>query len=225
MCLVGNDVIDLAAGHNRGRAQNRRLVERTLTAAERGLLAADGDDDRSFARLWSAKEAAYKAVRKCVPALVFAPRRWQVELARCPDRAEDCEGSVMIAADMQVAVRWRQTNDWIHCVALLGGPPELFDEGVATAAEVGADGASSERERDGFTCAESGGVRTLAKRLLRRYGAGAVEIVRARIGAAHLPPRVYAGAAPMTGVDLSLSHDGRFVAAAIAMERRSIAPA
>ncbi|MBS0327201.1 MAG: 4'-phosphopantetheinyl transferase superfamily protein [Proteobacteria bacterium] len=214
---IGNDVVDLAAAHNRDRARRLRFLERTLTAAERGRLSPGTDADREFARLWSAKEAAYKALRKRDPSFVFAPRRWQVELGSTQSRTGEREGSVTVSADLRVAVRWRQMDDWVHCVALVGQPPLVVDEAVAQAAGLEGGEPFSEREREGFSCAESAAVRSLAKRLLRRHGAGSVEIVRAPDGHVRAPPRAYSGAMPLAGVDLSLSHDGRFVAAVIAL--------
>jgi phosphopantetheinyl transferase (holo-ACP synthase) len=217
--LVGNDLIDFAAAHNCGRAQRPRLVERVLTVAERDRLKLVGGGDRGFALLWSAKEAAYKAARKHHPALAFAPRRWQVEVGAPAASPHPLAGSVALA-DTRVAVRWQHGDGWLHCVALLGESPDLVDEAVATSVELEADGDFSARERAGFTCTESGAVRNLAKRLLRHHGIGDIEIRRGARGARRVPPRAYAGGMPLCGVDVSLSHDGRFVAAVVAIDPR-----
>jgi phosphopantetheinyl transferase (holo-ACP synthase) len=218
--FVGNDLIDFVAPHNCGRAQRSRLAERVLTLAERDRLKLDGDGDRGFARLWSAKEAAYKAARKRDPALVFAPRRWQVDVGARASSCGHLEGSVAIAADTRVLVRWEQADDWLHCVALLGEPPDLLDQAVAPSVELDAGGDFSEHERQGFTCRESAAVRNLAKRLLLHHGVGGIEIRRGASARVRLPPRAYSGERPLCGIDLSLSHDGRFVGAVIAMDSR-----
>ncbi|HUO86978.1 MAG TPA: hypothetical protein VM617_06275, partial [Thermoanaerobaculia bacterium] len=81
--------------------------------------------------------------------------------------------------------------------------------------------ATADRTASCAATAESQAVRRLAKALAREAGLGPVEIVRERRGARLGPPRLYAraAAAPLAGWDLSLSHDGRFGAAALAGDR------
>lgn len=223
-CSVGNDLIDLAASHNCGRSRQSRFLDRILTAAERDRIAPGNDGDYVVALLWSAKEAAYKAAKKRDLALIFAPRRWQVEVGSLASSVRDREGSVSIDDGTRVEVCWQQRGDWLHCVAVLGGPPALLDKAVAIAAELEPVGDFRERERQSFSCGESAAVRTLAKHLLHRRGVSNVEILRARSGLARLPPRVYDGEMPLSGIDLSLSHDGRFVAAVITSDNRGSFP-
>lgn len=214
--LVGNDLIDLRAAHNRGRAGNPRLLARVLTAAERDRLAGEGGGDDGFALLWSAKEAAYKAFRKIRPDLVFAPGRWQVSFDASSAASACINGSVGIDDDSRVAVHWRRTEDWLHCIAVLGvGPADVESEVLALADCP--PSSFTERERAGFSRAESAHVRWLAKRLLRQRGFDGIEIVRDQHGTSRLPPRAFAAGVPLAGVDLSLSHDGDYVAAVIAL--------
>ncbi|MEO8849398.1 MAG: 4'-phosphopantetheinyl transferase superfamily protein [Casimicrobiaceae bacterium] len=222
--FVGNDLIDLAAAHNLGRTRQPRFLDRALTVAERDRMAIENHGDYGFALLWSAKEAAYKAAKKHDLALVFAPRRWQVNVDSLVSSAGDRKGSVVIAADTHVAVRWQQGSDWLHCVALLGEPPSLLDQAVAVSTELESSGNFHPHELQRFACMESDAVRNLAKRLLQHHGISKIEILRASSGAVRLPPKVYAGATPLSGIDLSLSHDGRFVAAAITVDREVIGP-
>lgn len=217
--FVGNDLIDFAADHNRGRSGQSRFLERALTPDERGRLARENAGDHGVALLWSAKEAAYKAARKRDPALVFAPRRWRVDVDSLAPGPGDRAGTVAIAPGALAEVRWQQGDGWLHCVALIGASPGVVDEAVARSIDVEAFGEFAQRERAGFSCRESGAVRNLAKRLLDDHGIRGIEIVRnpGAQPAAHrrLPPTVYAGESPLPGVDVSLSHDGRFVAAVV----------
>lgn len=221
---IGNDLIDLDAAHNRGRAANPRLLSRVLGAGERQWLADSGAGDEGFAMLWSAKEAAYKALKKARPEQVFAPGRWQVDTAALPksDRLLRTAGVVhhgCIAIDARtvVALCWRRHRHWLHCLALLGPAPTVLDSAVCTLDQERPQAAFTARERAGFVSAESAAVRRLAKRLLHRHGLHAVEIVRPPQGRSLSPPRVLCAGAPAPGTDLSLSHDGRFLAAAVAL--------
>ncbi len=215
--FVGNDLIDYAAVHNRGRARQPRFLDRVLTENERDRMADESGGDHGFALLWSGKEAAYKAARKRDPDLVFAPRRFGVEIDSLAARSGNRGATVVITAETRISVCWQQGDGWLHCVALLGEPPGVIDHAVATSVELEQDGNFRERERPGFTCYESATVRNLARRLLRQQGISEIDIVRTPGTRGRLPPKVYAGEMPLPGVDLSLSHDGRFVAAVIAV--------
>lgn len=215
--FIGNDLIDLCAAHNRGRAHSARLLDRTLTRGERDRMARERAGDLGFALLWSAKEAAYKAARKHDPSLVFAPRRWEVEVDSLAALRDGPMAVVDLGSDTRVTVRWQQGDGWLHCVALIGERPGFVDDAVATPNALGSAGDFSERERQGFSCPESAAVRVLAKRLLAGRGIAAIEIVRTAGSRERTPPQVCAGGTPLSDVDVSLSHDGRFVAAAIAV--------
>ncbi|MGD9583437.1 MAG: 4'-phosphopantetheinyl transferase superfamily protein [Lysobacterales bacterium] len=214
---IGNDLIDLGAAHNRGRADQAKFLARILTAAEQAQMAAQHAGDLGFARLWSAKEAAYKAAKKHQPALVFAPRRWQVAIDALDDPATELDGQVRIDPDTRVNVHWRLGPGWLHCIAVLGPAPGELAQAVAACAEPAPEAVFSAREREGFSRGESAGVRTLAKRLLRQHGIDGVEILRPVDGQTRLPPRVFAHGQPLPDLDISLSHDGAWLAAVIAL--------
>ena len=213
---LGNDLIDRAAAHNLGRARQPRFLSRVLTEAEQAQLAAEADGDLGFARLWSAKEAAYKAAKKVQPGLVFAPRRWQVEVAWLGDPAEAIEGAVAIDAETRAQVRWWLTGTWLHCIALIGPNPSRLDWRVCRSSDqdLSADHASA-RERQGFSRSESAGVRALARGLLAEHGMVDIEILREAEGNTRQPPRIHQRGVWRDDLDLSLSHDGAWLAAAI----------
>lgn len=213
---IGNDVIDLDAPHNRGRADHARLLARVLTASERAQLLADEGGDAGFALLWSAKEAAYKALKKARPELVFAPGRWQVECASLRVIAAARHGRVQMDADTGIAVSWHWQSRSLHCVAVFGPTPERLDAAVRTLADCIPQRPFSAIEQAGFSRAESAPVRELARQLLAARGIRDVEIVRSGHGATKRPPQVFAAGVPLGDVELSLSHDGDYVAAVIA---------
>lgn len=213
---VGNDLIDLAAAHNLGRAGQPRFLQRSLTTTECDQLHAQRGGDVAFALLWSAKEAAYKAARKQRADLAFTPRRWQVETDSLRPPGGASYGTVRLDAATQVRVSWQLTRQWLHCIAVLGNGEPRTEHAICAIDAIEATTPMSERERSGCSCAESAAVRALARRLLQRHGIINIEILRATAGKARLPPRVCANGLPLTNVDLSLSHDGRYLAAVIA---------
>lgn len=212
---VGNDLMDLAAPHNRGRVAQPRFLKRVLCAMEREQLADEAGDDTAFALLWSAKEAAYKAYQKACPNLVFAPGRWQVQRSTLHLGIGVGNGDVRMDDGEYLKVRWQRSRDWLHCVAVSGPAPAAWDSAVCTLEQSAPRHPFSVNEQAGFSRTESGHVRTLARRLLATHNIHNIEILRETHGNARLPPRVFAAGVPLTQVDLSLSHDGNFVAAAI----------
>lgn len=232
--LIGNDVVDLAAPEARRRSADLRFLGRVFTADEAARIRAAADPERMLWMLWSAKEAAFKVARKLRADLPFAHRRFEAWLdAPADGDLGRASGGVRLHGWRDLGfswlpVEWRATGALVHCVARsVAERASSVRHAVAALAAQDAGGAASavdeltRRERDGARTAESRRVRRLAKALAREAGLGRVEIVRERRGALLGPPRLYApaAAAPLAGWDLSLSHDGRFVAAALAGER------
>ncbi len=214
---LGNDLIDFRASHNRGRAEQSRLLARVLTAGERAQLADERTGDVGFALLWSAKEAAYKAAKSIQPSLVFAPGRWQVNRADLALGDSNGHSTVIIADDLPISVSWQHHAHWLHCIAVLGPARQPIDSSVMALADCTPAASFSEREHDSFSREQSAAVRTLAKQLLAQRGITDSEIVRKRTGGGLLPPRVFSNGAARDDIQLSLSHDGDYVAATIAI--------
>lgn len=160
---------------------------------------------------WAAKESAYKALRTVLPGLCFAPRQFAVELSAVGPGA--WRGRVY-ADGRRVRVRLRRTSDYVHAVARVEGDPGT---GAGTsprlAVRVGQVGSLLPAQSSAAARA------LLAEVLAQRLGCapGAIEI--ARRSPRGMPPSVRVGGA-IVPVDVSLSHHGRFVAAACVLSTR-----
>jgi 4'-phosphopantetheinyl transferase EntD len=205
---VGDDIVDLAAQP----FPSARFVARVFSPFERRLLDRSPDPARTCWTLWAAKEAAFKVGRKLDPSLIFAHSRFEVRPERDAWAADDRprRGRV-VHANFAVAVRWMETDGFVHCVARFGDGRVAWavkewrswrPRHVLTAAEI----------RSSRGTAESILARCLAHELLDELQAPrAVQLLRP--GCSDGPPRV----SPCEGGwDVSLSHDGRFVSAAVA---------
>lgn len=198
---LGNDLVDLTAPGAAGKAQDLRFLKRIFTSAEQERIARSPDPDRAMWRLWSAKEAAFKAWSRYLPDLVFAHSRFEVD----PQ-----DGSVRTPQGT-CRVHWREQEDWIHCLAWTGEFPERpcweverLDPGVP------AHGSEAVR-------LPSLQARDLASRLLARIGLPGVELRREdRTPGRAGPPVVLLEGRVLEGVLASWSHDGEWVAAAVA---------
>jgi phosphopantetheinyl transferase (holo-ACP synthase) len=192
---IGNDVVDLTDPGIVRHHENRRFVERVCSESERPRVTTATD-------LWSlfaAKEAAYKALVKmgCSPG--FGHRA----LGVAPDLASVAWKDRRLALVVTVAF------DHVHAVAWTAGPEPLSRVVRAD----GPPGSESERARA-----------VLRDLLSTALGCapGAIEVVRDPIPGSwdgYGPPRVTRAGVPIDA-DVSLSHDGPFVAAAALLGER-----
>jgi len=194
--MLGNDVIDLGDPETRPGACHPRFDARVFTPEERAALAAAADPNRLRWSLWAAKEAAYKCLKQLAPGTCFSPVRFGVRLAA------DQTGSVEFGG-RRLRVALFSEGDALHAVATDAGDPERTVLRVVSAQPA----------------AEASACASQAVRALARDAAAAIlgcapgEIELSREGRVpHLRRR---GA--NRELDLSLSHHGRFLAAALAM--------
>jgi 4'-phosphopantetheinyl transferase superfamily len=78
--MVGNDVVDLEDSETVPGATHPRFDERVFAAEEIECLRRSRAPDRLRWVLWAAKESAYKVAKKLDPRTIFSPRRFVVEL-------------------------------------------------------------------------------------------------------------------------------------------------
>jgi phosphopantetheinyl transferase (holo-ACP synthase) len=268
---IGNDLVDLGAREARGKAEDRRFLNRVFTEPEKAWILRSPEPDLTLWICWTAKEAAFKVARKLRPAAVFAHRAYEVRAGDAgAQRAhgsvsgdagrEKSSGAAVVPGDPLPArpgggsyapglgpsgptggrtvgrvevrgalgsgsvflpVEWEVLDGRVHCLARsVPGPThrvwsavdEILPEDRAPASDL-----FTERECAATRSPESWAVRRLAKRIAEEAGIGPVEVLRQREGSRLGPPRLHAIGAesPLEGWDVSLSHDGRFVAAAV----------
>jgi phosphopantetheinyl transferase (holo-ACP synthase) len=185
--LTGNDVVDLDDPLIAGAHLRERFVARVCAPVERERLARSPSPKALLWALFAAKEAAYKAVCKLGPAPVFAHRRFVV--------AEDF--SRVQWGELTLKLRVEQTAAWVHALAWLG---ERAPSARVAALPAGV--------------APGAGARRLL--LAALGGEEGLEVVRDPLPGSWTgrgPPRVERDGEPLP-VDVSLSHDGRWVACA-----------
>jgi len=155
--------------------------------------------DQTLWSLWACKETAYKVIKKSLPDIVFAPSQWQVSVHHI--KSEYAEGEVGIPGKDGVFIRLFAGADYIHCAGsddkatldnLIWSVEPLPDEG---------------------TCPSLFSRRCLAQSLAGRFSLDFhhIKIQRKKRNGELQPPCVYLGW-QKTDIDVSLSHDGRFVA-------------
>jgi phosphopantetheine--protein transferase-like protein len=188
--VVGNDVVDL----QRSAVHSERFVERVFSERERALIAAADDSTATLWSLFAAKEAGYKAISKIRPGIAFAHRRFEVG-----------QGLNALTYDDITLNLWiDRTTDRVHVVACTHGGVHVA---VASTLPRGADPGVAARD-------------LLKTAMAARIGCSVsdLKIVRDKVDASwdgFGPPRVLHHGRPVEA-DVSLSHDGAFVAFAAA---------
>ncbi len=230
---IGNDVVDLGEPGVAGKERDRRFMERVFTPEERRRILDAAQPTLALWQTWSAKETAYKIASKLREGTLFAHRRFEVgpgavaDPAVAPAHAPESWVSVWFE-DLEFQVRWESALDYIHCVGRLarrGGEvaPAVAEgsrwsrrllAGIASNSQ-GIAGALTSAEQASVHSTASERARLLARQLMARWDVQGAEIVRMWRAWRWSPPVVAREGEPIAGFDVSLSHDGRFVAAAL----------
>ena len=222
---IGNDIVDLAEPGVAGKERDRRFMDRVFTPVEREQILGAAAPTIALWKTWAAKEAAFKIASKLREGVVFAHHAFEVEGLSAGERAR-------VRFDgLEFRVRWETALDYVHCIGQYAREraADAYDrrntvEGgldwrrfFTSIAREGQplDGALSRAEQESVYSTASARARLLARRLMERWDVQGAEIVRLwqswRLG----PPVVALEGTPLAAFDVSLSHDGRFVAAAV----------
>lgn len=206
MAFIGNDIVDLTDPGNIGKSGDKRFLQRVFTPPERECIAAAGDPDTMMWALWSAKETAYKVVRKMNPAAASTPRLYPVLLS--PDDQKRTLSGMVCTPHGPVVIRVSVAAEYVHCIGSTS-PRDILDY-VLWSVEHLSPAAGSD-------CDPSMAVRMSARlrlaTLLHALAAD-IEIRRFQDNNGWGPPRSYLNGNPAP-FDLSLSHDGAFIAYAM----------
>ncbi len=230
--FVGNDVVDLTNPRTEGRATDDRFVGRVFDPDEQGSIRAAGDSDLEIWSRWAAKEAGFKAISKAIGSPPpFVHHAFKVAWTDASDIADGVARSGTIRYGEYVArVAVTVMPGAVHAVAHwsdLGtvGPIRL-EPRVAMIESPGSRWAGSKeelmrafsaREADAVYSRESAAVRIGARADLAELlgvAESRLEIVCAPGPTSQRPPRVLLDGS-QAPADVSLSHDGRWIAWAI----------
>lgn len=200
MPYVGNDVVDLRESANTGKSKNLRFLKKILTDAEIEFVKNAENPESALWSLWACKEAAYKVKKKSFPGTAFIPRRWQVVFNK--PQSTHSDGEVIIPETGTVFIRLFPNPQYIHCVAVdcLASLDKLIWSIESVPEEKNVNPSLYLRHFLG---------QNLAQYLSLNFRQ--IEIKRTRENGELLPPRVYIDG-KKASIDISLSHDGRFVA-------------
>lgn len=166
--------------------------------------------------LWAGKESAYKVVSKSYPAVPSVPRAYNVSFdGDVMQLSRSCSGHYTLSGAVStpcgsILIKTFQTHDSIHCIGA-SGSPEGVDSVIWGVKRIS-------KSLNASPHFESSAVREAAKRHLSLYlnrKPGEIGIRRPR-GARGLGAPIVYVKDRRAAVDISLSHEGEFVAYAFA---------
>jgi len=194
--LVGNDLVDLLDPQADPQSIHQGFDERVMTDEENRLIVSALDPHRLRWMLWAAKESAFKVVKKVDPSAVFHPKAFEVELITFGG-AHVCHSK----ADFETVLY--HSPKWVHAVTTLESKSVKSDSRLHSRV------LSLESQNRSFDSSME--VRTFARKALGSWFEVSwteVEIVTEN----RIPRATRRG--KRLEIDLSLAHDGNFVACA-----------
>lgn len=215
-----------------------RFLKKTLTDEEIEIVNLSRNPDTVLWSFWACKEAAYKVIKKSHHEDSFIPRRWSVKIRLqstkhpVPSGAESSvrlrnnmgqyhqphtgyqKGQVIIPGREAVSVYLSSHLSYVHCIAsnsLSALDSSIWGINILPGRKDGQNDNLSSLAR-----------KCLARRLaiFLHLSQSDIKIRRIKNGTELQPPIVYIGGM-RSDIDLSLSHDGRFISYAFITERES----
>jgi len=182
-----------------GKSGDSRFLKKILTDAEIDLVRDTENPDQELWSLWACKETAYKVALKKSPDARFLPRRWQTVFHG--SASEPSDGKVILVETSIVFISLFADAEYIHCVG--SDQQEALDTFIWKVEPL------PDVKTDPSLFARQCLARSLAKHL--SLNIQQIKIKRKEKNRDLSPPLVYVDDNP-TDLDVSLSHDGRFVA-------------
>ena len=200
MPCVGNDVVDLKEPANAGKSRDSRFLKKILTSAEIKFVQNARNPDTALWSHWACKETAYKVIKKSCLDAAFLPRQWTVVFNKT--KSKYSEGEVIIPDKGKVYIRLFPNLQYVHCIG--SDSIAALDELIWRVDVL----PEKEKNNPSFYSRYCLG-HSLAKHFSLNYHH--IKIKRTRENGELQPPRVYVNGRK-ADIDISLSHDGRFVA-------------
>jgi len=207
---VGNDIVDFSAPGAVGKHCDERFLARVFTGYERRLIEDNHDPDRMLWTLWACKETAYKAVVKFHRRISWAPARYKVHIEEAGSRRT--VGGVVDTPAGNILVEAGIEGDSVHCIGTSGTLCDLKSIVLDVKRLIRNGSVPPDLSKE---------ARALIVECLASHGAGgkgSIEILRPR-GPEGLNPPIVSIDGRIAPIDISLSHDGMYVACAFIVHR------
>lgn len=203
--ILGNDIVDLEANRN-DLVTNTRFHERIFTSNEQEMIFSSSQPNITIWKLWSAKESVYKVLSKIDYSFTLNFKILEINL----------EESICRFNSIICYLRWDITNTYIHCVARTS-PHERYFETITQTNAINLNMNNFTKNELLFSNnSNSLKARLAAKKLIfDKYELENIEIYRQHLGDNNFLPPVIKTKHEVAEIDISLSHDNKFIAIVI----------
>jgi hypothetical protein len=206
---VGNDIVDLDAPGAENKSRNLRFMKKVLTADEIDRVTASCRPDAALWGIWAAKETAYKVLSKSFPDAAFSPLKYRLAIHHPAVKPGESQEGIVSTPHGPVAVKIFFGLGYVHCIGNRGDVVDVQNimHGHGRTRLHGDKDAPVSR-------LESAAVRNLALAHVARFlNKSAAEMeIRGHVLAGRTRPPALFFKGEKEPIDISLSHDGRFVA-------------
>ncbi|MBF0452143.1 MAG: 4'-phosphopantetheinyl transferase superfamily protein [Candidatus Magnetomorum sp.] len=218
MIHVGNDIVDLASPFTFEKSRDSKFVNRVLTQKEQAVIDQSAQNaDRLLWAHWAAKESAFKVVSKIQSNVSSSPRKYDVSFI-ANTQSYQLQGMVNTPVEcVYCLVHFYKTcgKEWIHCIGSskpLGSGSEI----VYRAAKID----------HLFDCHFSRASEKQSRHVRKMAGKKIAEFFSEQPENISFQKNIHQGEQPYpevyiykkkTNIDVSFSHDGRFVAYAFCL--------
>ena len=204
---IGNDIVDLAHPQNISGYEDHRFISRVLTPAEQKKFRSSSFPNQCLWSYWAAKESAYKAISRFFPLVSSSPKQYEVSIEDIG--SPSIFHGMVTTPELPVQIRGTIDPDYVHCLGVTG------KEAYIQTIETGIYPIPTDKKGDIILPEqESLFVRELAKDRMAAYlktDVSQIQIRRKIIVNQPGPPEVFVQGEKIP-INISLSHDGRFVA-------------
>lgn len=210
---IGNDIVDLTSQPNGQKSTDSRFLRKILTDTEIEQVRSSGDPDAALWSFWACKEAAYKVIQKQTSGAAFVPRRWSVCFQASVNspvglqtlKEDYRDGAVFVPGFDAVYVRLFPFFSYLHCIAVDAFC--VMDNIIAHVDRMPDQETSGGADPSLFARVRL--VRSLAAAL--QLPEEDMRIIRETKDGGLMPPRLYIAGVP-SGIEISISHDGDYIA-------------
>jgi phosphopantetheine--protein transferase-like protein len=204
--------VDLISQPNIQKSTDSRFLKKILTDTEIEQVRSSSDPDAALWSFWACKEAAYKVMRKKTSGAAFVPRRWFVRYQADLNSSDGLhpwpngyrDGEVIISPSDTVYIRLFSFPSYTHCLA--ADAPEAVSRIVARVDRL-PEPENSQTDPSGYVRMKL--IHCLAVAL--GLSEDDMRIVRETKSDGLGPPLLYISGV-QSAIDLSISHDGCYVA-------------
>ncbi len=226
---LGNDIVDLSLPYAKYKYLDQRFLKRVFTTEEQNSISNAIYKSKMFWAIWAAKEAAYKACKKKFPEVIFSHNKFIIDRStlinlQYTNKTNEIFG-IVVYKDQIISLRWQYYSNYVHATAVLLENREIFTEWGKinfniTKRSIFLDFLNklglvkylkkyfTKRELSSIFSEESLITRFYAKRFLKSCGFKQnIEIIRS-----NGPPMLFIKEHQLIEHEISLSHDGNFMA-------------